>query len=543
MCVLLMFIYPKYVRYLRAQLIIISSIFYSYFGFLIIKFASPFVQLYPMPTEGEGISTIFHNSFMIVRPPLMYSGYALLITAFIFSFALFWKGEREVMCSRDILFRLVLCSWILLTLGNIIGMMWSYTEVGWGKYWSWDPIENASLVVWLMASALVHIVLVMKKKAYWSFNTAITLCATFFLVMFSIYLRRSGILASVHSFSEVTFANSILMMAFVMTISYMIVLSLRSRLFGKYEFSDYMSENSLLLQLNVVFYVGVVGLLMGMIGPLVMDKVFNVTISFSKDFYLTIAWPLLFIYLVIVFLLTRSAGQKTMDNKYLVKQLVFLFIGTLIGAYAYFVYYEINYSILLTIAVGCIAKIIYVQIEALLNLRRNHCSPLRSLRIILFEIHNRYSMHIMRLGAIILFVGVLASSLMMDEQNVSLTKNGTFTFHGYNFVFKGINEFTTLNRTTLVADIHIESNNKFVPFKPYKEFNNNSSNPYTKVAIKRLGIADYCVVVEGWHNLDLVTFSFIYRPFVILIWSGGLVMILGAVLSLFNTKRIVEVSR
>src|SRR3954469_26076703 len=191
-------------RYLELQPYVIATLMsiLLFFGILMIFAANPFAtSIAGAPVEGQGLNFQLRNFYMIIHPPSLYTGFTSSAVPFAFAIAALATGRLDnewIVASR----KWMLSYWLFLSIGNCLGMLWAYEELGWGGPWAWDPVENAAFLPWLTASAYLHSIMIQERRGMMKVWNVVLICLTFFLTIFGTFLTRSGLIASVHSFAQ-----------------------------------------------------------------------------------------------------------------------------------------------------------------------------------------------------------------------------------------------------------------------------------------------------------------------------------------------------
>ena len=200
----------------------------AFFLILLLFTQNPFHTLTPIPTEGIGLNPLLENLGMIFHPPILLGGYAVFAIPFAFAIAaLITKRLDDEWISA--IKRWALLGWLLLGIGNIIGAWWAYVELGWGGYWAWDPVENAGLMPWLIATAFLHSIMLQRRKGMFKLWSIVLIILAFILTIFGTFLTRSGILASVHTFGETAMGPAFLAFLIIIFLGSLTLLLYRRR--------------------------------------------------------------------------------------------------------------------------------------------------------------------------------------------------------------------------------------------------------------------------------------------------------------------------
>ena len=272
-----------------------NNIYLIFLIFLIVK-SNPFDLIIPTPEEGLGLNPILQDPLLVFHPPFLYLGYVgFSLTLSLVLAALVTKQLDSTWAK--ISWPWVMSSWVFLTIGITLGSVWAYYELGWGGYWFWDPVENASLMPWLAGTALIHSLLVLKIKNKMQNWTALLAILTFSLSLLGTFLVRSGILNSVHAFAnDPDRGIFILVIIFLITTASLLIHTFYSSYTTNYKISFFSKENFLNINnLFLLFFLFII--LLGTIYPIILSAL-NESISIGPDYYNTILAPFIFIFLI-----------------------------------------------------------------------------------------------------------------------------------------------------------------------------------------------------------------------------------------------------
>jgi cytochrome c-type biogenesis protein CcmF len=283
------------------------------FFFLVLGFvAKPFVLLDQVPIEGHGLNPMLQNPGMIIHPVTLYLGYVGLAIPFAFAMAaLILKNVDDFWIKMTR--RWTIIAWLFLSLGNIFGGQWAYTELGWGGYWAWDPVENASFMPWLTATAFLHSVMIQERKnmlKIWNIGLIIT---SYALTLFGTFLVRSGVLTSVHAFANSNLGLYFLIFMGVAVIGALYVLMSRYNLLKRSagEFNSYISKESSFLINNLLLVGAAFGVFWGTVFPLVSEAVRGTKVTVGMPFFNTVQAPILLSMMFVMAVCPLLAWQKS----------------------------------------------------------------------------------------------------------------------------------------------------------------------------------------------------------------------------------------
>ncbi len=256
----------------------------AFFLLLLVSVASPFNRILPM-VDGQGLNPMLQNPGMVVHPPALLAGYVLLAVPFAFAVAALLTNALDDEWTLTVR-RWMLAAWLLLGAGNIIGAWWAYVELGWGGYWAWDPVENAGLMPWLVATAFLHSAMVQRRRGMLRVWTMVLVITAFILSIFGTYLTRSGVLQSVHSFGESGMGPYFVSFILIMLMGSLYLVYLRRRtLRSEAEMQSLVSREASFLLTNVLLVGAALIILLGTLFPALSGAVMGSRIDVGEGFF------------------------------------------------------------------------------------------------------------------------------------------------------------------------------------------------------------------------------------------------------------------
>lgn len=387
--------------------------------FLILE--NPFFHLGQVPSDGMGLNPLLMDPWMVIHPPIVFIGYALLIYPFSYAVAVLWKGDWHKTILRALPW--AVAGWFFLGLGILIGGAWAYRVLGWGGYWGWDPVENASLVPWLVGTALVHGLIAQKEKQVFQKSNLLLALATYLLIIFATFLTRSGVMAdySVHAFADTTLTYFILAFFLSLVLIGLFFFLKRFKEIPVVQRQDSYFSRRFSFSLTMFILILSASLIMlGTLSP-VLTGLFASPAGVDEGFYLQTNAPLyflLFATLAICPLLTwKGEGVKDLYRR--LKYLLFVLPIAVIGGYMAGVTTWPG-ILLLIVIIAALA----VNLVALRRVRK------RGLRY-----SGGYLAHV---GLALLMVGFLGSTLYTQSQVLALPRGETVEALGYEFSYLGL---------------------------------------------------------------------------------------------------------
>ena len=488
-------------------------------GFLLFTLltSNPFERILPAQPNGLGFNPILQDPALAIHPPLLYIGYVGFSAAFSLSIATLSLRNNEKIPWYIYMKPFVIASWTFLTIGIAFGSVWAYYELGWGGWWFWDPVENASFMPWLLGTALLHsLIIVEKKKSLQSWVLLLSILA-FLLSVVGTFLVRSGILTSVHTFA-LDPSRGIYILAFTALLGgySLILFGLKSKKYIKNNYFSFFSKEGSILVNNILMVIVCATVFLGTIYPLLIEAFTNNKISVGEPYYNSTVVPIM-IPAILIMGIGPMLSWGREDKSKIFKKIFPSILLTIIITVFIFLFYQ-SYNL-----IGIVGIILAFWI-----ISNNF--------IILFQkIPNRSSgMIIAHLGIGLLILGITGSSVWQEEKIARMKINNEIKIKKYNIIFKEINEIRGPNYVALKGNFLVYDEKKTIitKLKPENRFYPITNNFTTEASIHTNLLRDlYIVLGEGNINDGWVVRIY-YNPLVIWIWIGALTIFLGGIVSM-----------
>ena len=488
-------------------------------GFLLFTLltSNPFERILPAQPNGLGFNPILQDPALAIHPPLLYIGYVGFSAAFSLSIATLSLRNNEKIPWYIYMKPFVIASWTFLTIGIAFGSVWAYYELGWGGWWFWDPVENASFMPWLLGTALLHsLIIVEKKKSLQSWVLLLSILA-FLLSVVGTFLVRSGILTSVHTFA-LDPTRGIYILAFTALLGgySLILFGLKSKKYIKNNYFSFFSKEGSILVNNILMVIVCATVFLGTIYPLLIEAFTNNKISVGEPYYNSTVVPIM-IPAILVMGIGPMLSWGREDKSKIFKKIFPSILLTIIITVFIFLFYQ-SYNL-----IGIVGIILAFWI-----ISNNF--------IILFQkIPNRSSgMIIAHLGIGLLILGITGSSVWQEEKIARMKINSEIKIKKYNIVFKEINEIRGPNYVALKGNFLVYDEKKTIitKLKPENRFYPITNNFTTEASIHTNLLRDLYIVLGDGNINDGWVVRIYYNPLVIWIWIGALTIFLGGIVSL-----------
>jgi len=520
--------------YVVATLMATSAFFTGLLTFV----SPPFARLAFAPADGSGLNPLLQNPGMFFHPPTQYLGYVGFTVPFAFAIgALATKrlDDEWIRATR----RWTLASWFFLSWGIIFGMMWAYVELGWGGYWAWDPVENASLMPWLTATAFLHSVMIQEKRDMLKVWNLVLIVLTFALSIFGTFLTRSGVLSSVHSFALSSMGPLFfIFILLILGVSTILLVSRLPALRSAAELDSLISRESSFLFNNLILVGAAFSVFLGTVFPVLSEAVRGVKISVGPPFFNQVNVPiglaLLFIMGVCPLLAWRKASPRNLSRS-------FLLPGAL-GALCAVVLLALGISH--PVALAAFALSVFVAAAILQDfhrgamVRRSHGEPyaLAAVRLVARN-HRRYGGYVVHLGMILLFAG-MAGGAFSTEREAVLTKGETVAIKQYTLRYEGASTYPTHSALVTAATLTVyNAGHQIGVMTPQRNIHKtHEDQPMTEVAIRSTWREDLYVILAGLGDDGTANVRVIINPLMMWMWVGSVVLTLGTIVAFWPER-------
>ena len=508
--------YPK--NYSLYTLIIQNILIIGFLFFLIFN-SNPFSVISPIPREGLGLNPILQDPALAIHPPLLYIGFvgsSIYFSAAIGSLLSNFTDKSFAQSIKN----WVLISWSFQTVGILAGSIWAYYELGWGGFWFWDPVENASLLPWFVMTALIHSLIVLEKRNLLYFWVIILCLLTFILSVTGTFLVRSGILNSVH-----TFANDPTRGVYILIfLSLMIFISVLL-LFKKIKKNNYNlnanSKEAFILINNwfMVFYL--ITVLIGTVYPIFTEVISDHKVSVGPPFYNTVIIPILVLFLFIMSVGPKVKWIKDKFNNF--KSLLIILVGAILINF-FIIYFFKSYSLLSNlIIISSIFLIISSLKDAIQSFKNKNFNFSRVIS------HSAF-------GFFVLFVGLNHNFSVEKDFNLKLGE--TEKFENYLIKFKNLQLKDFKNYKAVIGEFKINNiqNKKEQLLKPEIRIYENPSTLTYEASIRTQFFKDYYVTMSNIDRSDYYNIKFQKKPFMVWIWISVVFISFGGFLRIFKNE-------
>lgn len=509
---------------------VLSILLILSFGFLlfILATSNPFERVLPMPLNGRDLNPLLQDIGMIIHPPLLYMGYVGFAIAFAFALSALISGELNTAWAKNSR-PWTLIAWIFLSLGIAVGAWWAYFELGWGGWWFWDPVENASLMPWIIGTALLHSLSVTEKRGSFKNWSVLLAISAFSLSLLGTFLVRSGVLTSVHAFATDPRRGIFILIFLALVIGISLFLfAYRAPKVGLGARFSFLSRESFLLQGNILLVIAASVVLLGTLYPLIIDA-FNLgKISVGPPYFNAVFVP---IALPIFLLMAISPFLRWRQSCLFFKKHIAPFVLAIFSAALLLAYFE---SFLFLPFVALLLSF-WIIFSALFQLSERFIKTA----------HLSFSflgMHIAHIGVAIFVIGVCIVSNFSFEKNLVLTVENRTEIADFSVVFENLSRHQGPNYSSAKGTFLLKKNGTtLAKLYPEKRTYTTSMMPMTESAVDSTFWRDIYIAlaepVEMENPQSAWVVRLYYKPFMAWLWLGAFLMALGGFIAFMGQNK------
>jgi cytochrome c-type biogenesis protein CcmF len=496
------------------------------FQLFILLTSSPFERLIPAAADGRDLNPLLQDPALAIHPPMLYIGYVGFSVAFAFAVAALLEGRLDEKWARWARPWTTL-AWLFLTVGITLGSWWAYYELGWGGWWFWDPVENASFMPWLVGTALIHSLAVTEKRGLFKSWTLLLAITAFSLSLLGTFLVRSGVLVSVHAFASDP-SRGLFILAFLgVCIGGSLALfawrgpALRSR--GGFET---VSRESFILFNNLLLLVAAALILIGTLYPLFLDALNMGKISVGPPYFNVVflipTLPLVFLLAIGMHSAWKKAKLEDMRKPLIVLFTAALAFGIVVPLVAYGKFH-IMAAVGLTAGVWVILSSLY--------------EPFQRLRLKQSISRGVLGMTVAHIGVGLFAIGITVTQTYRVEKDIALQPGQSVSMEGYDFLFKSTKQVEGPNYNAIESEVLITRDGKEVAtLHPQKRIYRVQKSPMTESGIEVDWNRDLFVAMGDDLGAGAWSVRVQYKPMVRFIWLGALVMALGGIIAISDRR-------
>jgi len=521
----------------------VLAIVEAFFLALVTLVADVFQKNPVPPPEGFGLNPLLQNFGMLLHPPLLYIGFAGFAVVFAFVIASLidrtpakeWIGGIR---------RWTLFAWCTLGIGNLLGMWWSYNELGWGGIWAWDPVENAGLMPWLLGTAFVHTIALGRKRNHlytWSFALIIF---TFVFTLLSPFITHGGIESPLHGFLSSNYPPYILAAMIITLAGSLCLLYFRRRGFEQGEKPPSMiSTEGAFLITNIILVALVFIIIIGVVFPQIREGLAGDKVALNRSFFDWACGPVMLVLVMFIGICSLMQWRKTAWNP-LKRSLLFTLVPAVVAAVAVLVSGIGNWYAVAALVCGF--PLLTIMLEWFRRSRTRHCTGgknyLSTFLSLIWSNRPRYGGFIVHIGIILITLGVIGSTIYDVEQTATLDIGDSMTIGGYRLTYDALTTEQDDVKLSSTAAISVTRGDRLVAVvRPQLDYWFYRMETFAEVAVRTTPSEDLFVSMV-WTNFDSsdqsATFRAKVNPLVVWMWVGGAFILLGGSIAFWPGRRI-----
>jgi cytochrome c-type biogenesis protein CcmF len=500
-----------------------------FFILLLLVPADPFTRLSPAPIDGSGLNPLLQSPGMLIHPPLLYTGFVGFSIPFAFAVgALLTKRLDDTWFTSTR--RWSLFAWSALSIGIVLGGAWAYTELGWGGYWAWDPVENASFLPWLTATAYLHSVVIQEKRRMFKVWNISLILITYMLAVFGTFLTRSGILSSIHTFTEGPIGKWFLPFLGMMVVTGLgLVLWRLDSLKSENRFDAVVSRETAFLANNVLFIVAAFTVLWGTIYPIVAEALWGTRLSVGPPFFnrvfIPIALGLIALAGIGPLLSWRSMRGSALRRVATIPTVAGIVVALLLLALGVD---SVGALIAFGLCAFTTASVVSEFVRGgRIYRKREGVSWLPAMARTLVRNRRRYGGYVVHLGVVLIVLGVAGGSFR-TERNAHLAEGQDMQVGGYTLVYEDLQRSETDEKQIAVASVGVfRDGERVTTLRPQRNLHFAQQQWQSEIAIRSTPIEDLYVVTTTIDPDGAASIRAFVNPLTWWIWAGAVVMLCG----------------
>ena len=514
-----------------------------FFLTLLVFSANPFEQIGIVPSDGRGLNPLLQNYWMVIHPVMLYLGWVGLTVPFAFAVAALLSKRLDRRWVRTVR-RWTLIPWMFLSAGIIMGSQWAYMELGWGGYWAWDPVENASFLPWLTATAFLHSIIIQEQRGILKVWNVTLIWLTFTLVILGTFTTRSGILSSVHSFAQSPVGPYFLVFLALTTVGFLLLLYQRMPyLQGENEIDSISSREGAFLANNWLFAGIAFVVLWGTFFPMFSEILTGERIAVAAPWFNRVAGPLFMLLFVLMgvgpLLGWRRTGARALRRQFTWPAAAALVSVPLLLLTSRNVFPVAGFSTCIFVA----ATIVQEFVRGVNARRRTRGEPLPgALWGLMRRNGRRYGGYVIHFGIVLIGVAIIGNEFYQSTTHVTLASGGSVELSGYTLTYTALESERKSNHTEVRASLQVtdSATGRFLSvIVPRRNiYDKTPDQPTSEVGLRMTPAEDVYVILNGWESDgNSATFTVYVNPLTMWMWVGGLFVVLGTAVSVWPHPR------
>jgi cytochrome c-type biogenesis protein CcmF len=512
------------------------------FFLLLLNFAAPPFAIEPGPaaSDGFGLNPLLQYPEMVMHPPMLYLGYVGFSVPFAFALGALmmrYPGEKWIAITR----RWTMVTWMFLTCGIFLGAHWAYSVLGWGGYWGWDPVENASLMPWLTGTAFLHSVMMQEKRGMMKSWNVWLIFSTFLLTLLGTLLTRAGLVSSVHAFAQSSIGNWFVgFMAIVLAVCLFTYFRQRDHLRSENRFESVVSREASFLFNNMILLVACITVLVGTLFPVLSEYVQGTKTTMGAPYYNRVNIPIGLFLLMLTgvgpLLAWRSTSLRTIRRNFILPSVAFVvaLLGLLVGGIHPWAdpdsWLATTFSLLAFSLGAFVITAISSEFLRGANVVRTQTGRnlLASAGVLMRRNTRRYGGYLVHFGIVVMFIGIAGGAFNQSHEQ-EMGFGDSIKMGPYKLVCQSYTQDSNANYDTDFAILNVYRGGRQVTvLAPEKRFYHASQTSSTVVALHSTALADLYVIFEGRNpDNDRPIIKVFLNPLIAWIWIGVLIVVMG----------------
>ena len=514
----------------------ISTVTQIFFLGISLFVENPFARISPVPVDGNGLNPLLRHPGMIIHPPMLYLGFTGFTIPFAFAMAALLSGKLDDTWIR-LTRRWTLVAWLFLSLGLILGGRWAYDVLGWGGYWAWDPVENASFMPWLAGTAFLHSIMIQEKRDMFKIWNMFLVLLTYILVIYGTFIVRSGVISSVHSFAQSAIGPLFFGFLLLMTIFSLVWIFLRwERLRSKNRLDSVLSREAAFLLNNFLFLGILFATFWGTNYPIISELFTGDKATVGPPFYQKVNGPLFALLLLLMGVAPLTMWYRTslkrleiMTRWPALAALVFIAVLFALGIHSWVAL--LGYWI---VAFAGIITVLEFWRGVRARVKKGE-TPWTAFSRLMSRNRRRYGGYWIHLGVVVMGFGIIGSTVYQQQTQLQLRQGETLTLGDFTMTFQGVERFPGPDDLMITeATVDVYKNGTFVEtLTPRTELYTRTNQPMTIPDKRSTFTEDYYALLINWEPMssDLATFKVYINPLINWVWAGGFIFILGTLIA------------
>lgn len=526
----------------RIQLLVLAVLALLTFGFLlfILLTSNPFERLNPVPVDGADLNPLLQDIGLVAHPPFLYLGYVGFSVAFAFAIAALITGQLDAAWAKFSR-PWTIAAWVFLTIGIMLGSMWAYYELGWGGWWFWDPVENASFMPWIAGTALIHSLAVAEKRGIFKHWTVLLAIVTFSLSLLGTFLVRSGVLTSVHAFATDPSRGTFILLFLALVVGAALALYAwrAPALSGNLRFTWLSREASLLLN-NVALVTACAAVFTGTLFPLLMDAFGGGKFSVGAPYYNKVLTPLWLMLLLFLSVAPHLRWRQNEWSRFSRATLACWAVALALGNLMPLVFGEWRWGVALALSLAW--AVVLVAVWDIVQRIRATGRGVSVWQAVRRQPRAFVGMHLAHIGLAVFAMGATVVTAYEYESDVVILPRETLAVRDYQVHFQHLQGAIGPNYEALIGHFRVADQDGRIlgVLRPEKRQYLSGGDPMTEAAIRRSFLGDVYIALGEMQGSDRATSGWLIRlyskPLMNWVWAGCLFMVLGGWLALRDRR-------